>query len=394
MLLLLDLDDTLLGNPMDGFLPGYLQGLSARMAPYASPEKMVKSLMAGTRQMMSNQDPELTLEQVFDRVFYQSLGLQRVDVQSTLDAFYAEDFPKLKALTQFRPQAVELVEGALRRGYKVAIATNPLFPRTAILQRLAWAGFTLEQYPIVLVPDFEAFHFAKPSPLYYAEFLAHLGWPEEPVLMVGDDLENDINPARQLGLPVFWVPNQPVAWNEPGEPPAHGALEDVLSWLDATPSEKLKPDYTSTTAMQSILRTTPAVLAFIVRQLDMTRLAERPAPGEWSIVEVLCHMRDVEREVFLPRLQKVLQENNPFLSGQDTDRWAELREYIRQDAQLALKDFTRARLEQLALLENLSSGDWKRSARHAIFGPSRLDELVNISAGHDRLHLQQVNRML
>ena len=51
MILLLDLDDTLLGNPMDAFLPGYLQGLAARMAPYAEPDKLVKYLMAGTRQM-------------------------------------------------------------------------------------------------------------------------------------------------------------------------------------------------------------------------------------------------------------------------------------------------------------------------------------------------------
>jgi len=379
---------------MNAFLPGYLQGLAKRMVRFAEPEKLVKCLMAGTRQMIDNLEPDQTLEQVFDSVFYPSLGIKRVDVQETLDAFYEEDFPKLRATTEFRPQAVELVEGALERGYKVAIATNPLFPRTAILQRLSWAGFSLEQYPIALVPDFETFHFSKPTPHYYAEFLARLGWPEEPVVMVGDDLENDILPARQLGLPVFWTPNQATTWNGPGDPPAQGELTDLLTWLDSTPAEQLMPDYTSPAAILAILRTTPAALLHACRGKQASDLSVRPAESEWSPGEVLCHLRDVEREVFLPRLQRVTREENPFLSGRDTDRWAEERRYVEQDGLQAVQDFTQTRKEQLALLEGLKPEEWSLSARHAIFGPTRLHELVNITAGHDRLHIRQVYRAL
>jgi HAD superfamily hydrolase (TIGR01549 family) len=394
VILLLDLDDTLLGNSMDAFLPGYLQGLAKRMARFAEPDKMVKFLMAGTRQMMANLQPDLTLAQVFDSVFYPGLGLQRVDVQPTIDVFYAQDFPGLRSLTEFRPQAIELVKGALARGYRVAIATNPLFPRTAILQRVAWAGISPEKYPIALIPDYESFHFAKPNVHYYAEFLGQLGWPEEPVVMVGDDLENDILPARRLGLPVFWVNNPSAEWNGPGEPPARGGLADILPWLDVTPAEQLMPDYSSPTAMLTILRTTPAVLLHACLGKTASELSVRPAEGEWSPGEVLCHLRDVEREVFLPRLQKVTQEDNPFLSGRDTDQWAEERRYIEQDGLQALQDFTQTRMEQLALLEELKPEEWSRSARHAIFGPTRLHELVNITAGHDRLHIRQVYRSL
>jgi HAD superfamily hydrolase (TIGR01549 family) len=344
--------------------------------------------------MIVNLQPDRTIEQVFDSVFYPSLGIKRVDVQATLDAFYADDFPNLRSLTEFRPQAVELVEGALAHGYKVAIATNPLFPRTAILQRLAWAGLSLEKYPIALVPDFESFHFAKPNPHYYAEFLARLGWPEEPVVIVGDDLENDILPARQLGLPVYWVPNQPTEWNGPGEPPIQGRLADILPWLDLTPMEQLTPDYTSPASMLVILRTTPAVLQYFCQGKHAAELSVRPAEGEWSPGEVLCHLRDVEQEVFLPRLHKVTQEDNPFLSGRDTDRWAEERRYIEQDGLQALRDFTQTRMEQLVLLEGLKAEEWSLSARHAIFGPTQLHELVNITAGHDRLHIRQVYRAM
>ena len=173
-----------------------------------------------------------------------------------------------------------------------------------------------------------------------------------------------------------------------------GKLADILPWLDSTPAEQLMPDYTSTAAMLVILRTTPAALQYACQGKGHAELAARPAEGEWSAGEVLCHLRDVEREVFLPRVQKVTQEDNPFLSGRDTDRWAEERRYSEQDGLRALEDFTQTRLVQLALLEGLKPEDWSLGARHAIFGPTRLHELVNINAGHDRLHIRQVYRAL
>jgi hypothetical protein len=108
----------------------------------------------------------------------------------------------------------------------------------------------------------------------------------------------------------------------------------------------------------------------------------------------LCHLRDVDSEVNLPRLQKVLNEGNPFLPGQDTDPWAEIRHYCQQDGLQALYDFTKTRLELLGLLENLPPAGWERRARHAIFGPTNLRELVNIITGHDILHVQQIFRAL
>ena len=62
------------------------------------------------------------------------------DVEKAIDAFYAEDYPGLRSLTRPRPAAVETVRAAFERGCRVAIATNPLFPRTAIEQRLATLG--------------------------------------------------------------------------------------------------------------------------------------------------------------------------------------------------------------------------------------------------------------
>lgn len=393
-LLLFDLDDTLLGNDIDTFIPAYLKTLATRMSQVADPLYLTKTLLSATHQMVENQDPSQTLEQKFDQAFYPRLGVTRQQVQPIIDDFYSLDFPHLKTLTQQKPEAIRVVHQVIDRGDKAAIATNPLFPRTAILQRLEWAGLPVGQVPYSLVPSYETFHFAKPNPAYFAEFLGQLGWLKVPVVMVGNDLELDITSAAQLGLPVFWL-------NQDGNPGSkaqglqypQGSIGDLLPWLDAAHIEPMPASFTSPHALLAVLRATPAALSSLLCHRD-DHWSRSPSPGEWSPGEVLCHLRDVDAEVNLPRLQKLLNERNPFFPGQDTDPWAEIRKYHKQDGRMALDEFTSVRKSILSLLENLAPEDWERQARHAIFGPIKLRELVNIIAGHDILHIQQVYRAL
>jgi FMN phosphatase YigB (HAD superfamily) len=389
-ILLFDLDDTLLGNEMNTFVPAYVQALAHRMAAVADPMILANTLMSATRQMVDDPSPDRTLEEKFDGGFYPLLGLARQDVQGIIDSFYAEDFPKLRDLTQYKPEAVQVVQQLFGRGDQVAIATNPLFPLTAILQRLNWAGLSADRWPFSLVPSYETFHFAKPNPAYYAEFLAQMGWPKTPAVMVGNDVESDIGAARQLGLPVFWTSNDgKYAWNGQGAIPPHGNLSEIIPWLETEIPAPLSTTFITPNSLLAVLRSTPAALSTLCRKVNVN-LEKRPMPEEWSASEVLCHLRDVDAEVNLPRLQKVVNELNPFLPGQDTDPWADTRQYCLQDGLQALSDFTRARLELLRLLEDLPQEGWNLHARHAIFGPTNLKELVNIIAGHDILHVQQV----
>ncbi|OGO31269.1 MAG: hypothetical protein A2136_07000 [Chloroflexi bacterium RBG_16_54_11] len=393
-LLLFDLDDTLLGNEMNQFIPVYLQALAKRMAKVAAPDVLVRTLLNATRQMVENPSPDQTLEEKFDAAFYPSLGVLRQEVQGTIDTFYTEDFPKLRGLTQFRPEVVRVVEQVLSRGDQASIATNPLFPRTAILQRLSWAGLPAEQVPFAMIPSYENFHFAKPNPAYFAEYLGQLGWPKVPVVMVGNDVNADIDAARQLGLPVFWVTHDGAStWNGQGTLPPHGELTDLVSWMDRSSPQPFQTNFTTPAALMAVLRSTPAALATLCRKRNVD-LESRPALGEWSPGEVLCHLRDVDAEVNLVRLKRVISERNPFLAGQETDPWADERQYCLQDGLQALADFTKVRLELLLLLESLPAEGWERRARHAIFGPTHLRELVNIITGHDILHVQQVYRAI
>jgi FMN phosphatase YigB (HAD superfamily) len=394
-LLLFDLDDTLLGNITDIFVPAYMQALSKRMIPVESdPVRFIHILMAAVQQMVVKLNPDQTLKQKFDEAFYPTLGSNREEVQALLDIFYAEDYPKLKGITQYKPEAVKVVSQVLSRGHQAAIATNPLYPRSAILQRLDWAGLPADKTPFALIPAYETFHFTKPNPAFFAEFLAQLGWPKTPVVMIGNDLELDISGAQQMGLDVFWLSKdgKPAGTRNEIIPP-NGDLTTLIPWMEATLLAPPPTNFKSPVALLAVLRSTPAALATLIRQKP-DNLAKQLAPQEWSPGEVLCHLRDVDAEVNLWRLQTVIKEDNPFIPGQDTDQWAKIRKYSLQDGCQALADFINFRMQVLNLLENLPAEGWDRPARHAIFGPTTIREMVNIIAGHDILHVQQVYKAL
>jgi FMN phosphatase YigB (HAD superfamily) len=392
MTLLLDLDDTLLNTNMDAFLPAYFQALAGALADKVSPEVMLPALLGGAKAMMTNLDPALTLQEVFDAHFFPKLALDRPVLQERIDQFYDETFPKLVTLTSPIPDALNLVDWAFAQGYRVAIATNPIFPLKAIQHRLRWAGLPPEKYPFALVTSYETFHFAKEMVAYYPEVLAQLGWPDDPAVMVGDDINREVKPTQAAGLPVFWVRKTgEISAEYAGVP--QGPLESLRGWLEKVAPEALHVSFAGSRSLLATLRSTPAALATLTASLPREAWTRIPAPGEWCLTEVICHLRDVEREVHLARIRKVLAEQNPFLAGEVTDVWVKERAYIEQDGPQALADFMAVRKEMLGLLDGLQA-EWSRPARHAIFGPTTLQELVGFAAGHDRAHVQQVWKTL
>lgn len=384
--LLLDLDDTLLDSNIDALIPVYFQKLAAHMSKRVPSDKFIRELARGTQIMYVSTRSDRTLEQVFSENFYPALNFPQADLAAEIDQFYDDVFPTLAPLTKPRPEAISLVEWAFSQGWKVAIATDPLFPRKAILHRLRWAGLPPEKYPFTLISDFQTFHFAKASVAYFPEFLAKMGWTDGPLLMVGDSLERDVVPARKAGVPVFWLASDGL---QPPEGVPSGTLADLRQYLEATDLTSLKVDYSAPSALIAFLEATPAVLHSLSLELPPEKWMQRPLPGEWSGLEIVCHLRDVDAEVNLERIEAVLREQNAFILAQMTDQWAEERQYNQEDTSNALRDFFIARARLVEKLKSISAADWQRSARHTIFGPTHLRELVSFMVDHDRLHLQQ-----
>ena len=387
--LLLDLDDTLLDTNLDIFIQAYFKALSDFLADQVEPDLMLSALIAGTRKMMANNNPSLTLRQIFDAEFFPRVGIERDILQPRIDQFYEEVFPTLSRLTGPKPEAVQLIEWALAQGCRLAIATNPLFPSGAIHHRMRWAGLPPEQFPFVVVSAYESFHFAKPNPAYFAEVLGRMGWPEGPVVMVGDDVERDLPGSRALGLATYWINVSDGPSPEGILSAGRGSIADLRPWLESTDLSTLEPAFSTPESFIAVMLSTPAVISSLLKQTSGPALTRHPIPKEWSLAEIICHLRDTELEVNLPRLRMMLELDEPFIPARVTAEWAKERDYNNQDFSQALAGFVSARVQMVDLLRGLTV-EWQNKARHAIFGPTNLQELVKFMAEHDKLHIRQI----
>src|SRR5258706_2094593 len=388
--LLFDLDDTLLDTNMDAFVPAYFQALSKHLFHRIAPELMLRALMHSTNLMNESADPTRTLQEVFESDFYPKLGIPKEELSEVIDDFYDRVFPAIGELTTKRPDAAPLINWALSCGYRVAIATDPLFPRKATYHRLRWAGFDPEQFE--LVSTFESFHFTKTHSAYYAEVVGQLGWPNGPILMVGNDIQRDLTPANKIGLKTYFIDGE--SGSSPGFDAGCGRLGDLRPWLESIDLSTLEPSYKSREAILGIMTSTPAVLQTFASSLSDEAWRHEPTCDDWAMNELVCHLRDTEREIHALQLKLMLERLDAFIPRPDTSVWASEREYLNVDGALALGEFASARIEVLKTLRNLDESIWSRKARHAIFGPTNFLEVLGFVADHDQMHVQQAWKTL
>ena len=170
--ILFDLDGTLLPMDQEAFTTGYFKLLAKKLAPYGyEPKSLVDAIWAGTAAMVKN-DGSCTNEQAFWKKFA---------------AIYGEE-------------KCQSDQGLFECGYRVALATNPIFPHMATENRIRWAGLVPEDFEIYTT--YEASTFCKPNPAYYLEVARTLGVKPEECLMVGNDATEDMA-AREVGMDVF-----------------------------------------------------------------------------------------------------------------------------------------------------------------------------------------------
>ena len=388
--LLLDLDDTLLDTNLEVFAPAYIQALVQHLGERITPEVLLPALAHGTGLMNQTDDPTHSLKEVFDASFYPELGLPRAGLDPVFDDFYENVFPDLASVTRQRAEAGPFVDWALSKGFRVAIATDPLLPRKATYQRVRWAGIDPEA--VELITTYENFHFSKTHATYYAEVLGQLGWPEGPTLMVGNDIERDLMPAQRLGLPTYLIDGDPAS--VPDFVVGQGNLSDLRPWLESHDLSGLEPDFKTPEAVLAILTSTPAVLDSLTQGLTEEQWRHEPTREDWAVNEIVCHLRDTEREIHQLQVQLLLEREGAFLPRPENAVWANEREYLNVDGRTALAEFAAARMGILSRLKEQGEAVWSRKARHAIFGPTDFLEVVSFIADHDRLHIQQAWKTL
>lgn len=228
--LLFDLDGTLLDIDMDIFLEHYLQSLTKRFEGIFLASELVSLIMAGTRAMIADSSPDKTNAEVFWEYFFSRVDYQPEDILPLFAQFYDEDFPRLAHLTSPKPEARQVLERALKKGFRLALATNPVFPRQAVVERLRWAG--LEEIPFAVITSYENMHACKPHLAYYREILAALDAEPRRCLMFGNDVAEDL-PVAQLGVRTYLVEDHLLNMADRRfEPDYRGRLADVVLFLD------------------------------------------------------------------------------------------------------------------------------------------------------------------
>lgn len=195
-----DLDGTLLPMDQEVFVQSYFHKLAQMgVARGYDPDALVRAVLAGTDAMIRN-DGSATNETVFWRCFAEKFGVLTQAEQLAFDEFYRGAFQTIAADCGKNPEAAGAVRQLLEAGYRLVLATNPIFPAIATESRIRWAGLEPEQF--VLRTTYENSCFCKPNPAYYQALLAQLGCRPERCLMVGNDVEEDMV-ASTVGMQVF-----------------------------------------------------------------------------------------------------------------------------------------------------------------------------------------------
>lgn len=200
---LFDLDGTLLDISTNEFIERYFSALRGAMSKIAGEDvdAAMTALMDATAQM-SLPHPDRTNKDVFDERFRELTGIDLDETWPVFERFYRDDFPNLREEAGPREGAAEAVETARSLGLRLAVATNPIFPRAAIDHRIAWTG--IDGLGDALVTSYEVMHATKPQPAYFRETARMLGVEPERCLMVGDDAVLDMS-AADAGMRTLYV---------------------------------------------------------------------------------------------------------------------------------------------------------------------------------------------
>jgi DinB superfamily len=141
-----------------------------------------------------------------------------------------------------------------------------------------------------------------------------------------------------------------------------------------------------------VLRQTASALQRTLAELSPTEIHRPEAPGKWSIGEVMQHLADSDL-VWGYRVRMVLAHDRPQLTGYDQDLWADRLRYRDGDAGEALERFSVLRRSNLSLLERMSESDRRRVGLHVERGEETIEHMIRMYAGHDILHLRQIDRI-
>jgi len=137
----------------------------------------------------------------------------------------------------------------------------------------------------------------------------------------------------------------------------------------------------------------PELLKTALAKIPKPALQWRPAPGKWSVHEVIVHCADSETNSH-GRIRTLLAEEQAMIQGYDQDRWAQRLDYHALPLEPALATVTAVRANTTALLRRLGDAEWSKVGKHSESGTYSAEDWLRVYAEHLEIHTRQLERNL
>ena len=229
---LFDLDGTLIGMNQDEFIRLYFIAILDRLTALGYDRDGMYDALAKSIRATKTNAGTMTNETRFWQTFDEVTGGLSATLRGELDSFYQNEFLSvLEGSCYPYPRACEIIACARRKGLKVVLATNPLFPAVATHRRIILGGMQPDAFDYITA--YENSSACKPNPYYFHELLGKLGVTPEECVMIGNDTKDDFC-AHALDIPVFILTDGLI--NQGGVDLAdypHGSFDEAIGYIES-----------------------------------------------------------------------------------------------------------------------------------------------------------------
>lgn len=230
--ILFDLDGTLLPMVQDEFVKFYMPLLAKsymNAGVSLDPKKFIGAVWAGYEAMVKN-DGSCTNREAFWSYMEPELPISTEESEKIALNFYADEFNQAICTTKPNPVSNQIVKRAKERGFETYLATNPVFPRCATMNRIRWSGLDAEDFKVITT--YETCTYCKPNPEYFRGILEEFSLDPSECLMVGNDVAEDLS-IRSLGVKTYLVTDtMENKENLPIDTEYMGTLDELLKFME------------------------------------------------------------------------------------------------------------------------------------------------------------------
>ena len=149
----------------------------------------------------------------------------------------------------------------------------------------------------------------------------------------------------------------------------------------------------NTTYIISELKKNKFVFRELFQNLDNKLIVWKQTHEKWSLLEIICHLYDEEREDFRARLKSTLENPELEFNPIDPAGWVTSRKYMEQDFNSKLNDFLQERKNSIAYLQQLKEPKWDNFYQHPKFGNLSAKMFFTNWLAHDYLHIRQIVKL-